>query len=62
MTRIKDFLRTALLLATMLFFCGAVTVIFFRAFSPYLAACFDFTENWTVEEKAQLGDAIENPQ
>ena len=61
MKRIKDFLHAALLLAAVLFFCGLVMVVFFRAFGPYLASCFDFTENWTVEEKAQLGDAIENP-
>ncbi len=61
MKQIKDFLRAALLLAAICFFCALATVVFFRAFGPCLAACFDFTEDWTVEEKAQLGDAIENP-
>ncbi len=61
MKRIKDFLHAALLLAVIGFFVCLVTVVFFRAFGPYLASCFDFTENWTVEEKALLGDAIENP-
>ncbi|MBQ6108830.1 MAG: hypothetical protein IJK97_11525 [Thermoguttaceae bacterium] len=61
MKRIKDFLHAALLLAAVLFFCGAVTVVFFRAFGPYLATCFDFLEDWTIEEKAWLGDAIRNP-
>ena len=61
MKRIKDFLHAALLLGAFLFFFGLVLTVFFWAFGPYMAACFDFTENWTVEEKAQLGDAIENP-
>lgn len=61
MKRIKDFLHFALLLAAIGFFVFLATAVFFWAFGPYLAACFDFTENWTVEEKAMLGDAIENP-
>ena len=61
MKRIKDFLHAALLLAVIGFFVCLVTVVFFRAFGPYLANCFDFLEYWTIEEKAWLGDAIENP-
>ena len=61
MRHIKEVLHAALLLAAFLFFFGLVLTVLFRAFGPYMAACFDVTENWTVEEKAQLGDAIENP-
>lgn len=62
MKRIKDFLRAALFLAAVCFFSALFFIVFIWTFGPYLASCFDFTENWTVEEKAQLGEAIENPQ
>ena len=60
MKRIKDILDIARLLAVM-FFCIGLFVLLFWAFSPYLAACFDFTEDWTLEEKMQLWEAIRNP-
>ena len=61
MKRIKEFLHFALFLTAICFFISLVMAVFFWAFGPYMAACFDFTEDWTVEEKALLGDAIENP-
>ena len=61
MKRIKDVLRTTLFLAAFLFFFGLVFAVFFWAFGPYLASCFDFLEDWTIEEKMQLWEAIRNP-
>ena len=61
MKRIKDFLRFALYLAAICLFIFLVMAVFFWAFGPFMAACFDFTEDWTLEEKMQLWEAIRNP-
>ena len=61
MKQIKDVLHTALLLTAIGFFVCLLTIAFIWAFGPYMAACFEFTKDWTIEEIAILGDAIENP-
>ena len=60
MKRIKDFLHFALLLAAIGFFVFLAAAVFVWVFGPYMAACFEFTKDWTIEEIAILGDAIEN--
>lgn len=61
MMKFKDFLNLALFLAAICFFISLFFIVFIWAFGPYMAACFEFTKDWTVEEIAILGDAIENP-
>ncbi len=61
MKQIKDFLHFALLLAAIGFFMFLVMAVFVWVFGPYMASCFDFLEDWTIEEKAWLGEAIRNP-
>ena len=61
MKRIKYVLHFALFMVASFFFISLFLIVFVWAFGPYMAACFDFTEGWTLEDFMWLGEAFRNP-